>query len=83
MEPIIFLAGTSEYKILKQIQPLIEQALLHSFQAGYQCGESNAINKQLKEFSEIPDMIEETEKLFERNVKYGSYESVKQLIFED
>jgi hypothetical protein len=83
MKPIIFLAGTPEYKFLKENQPLIEKALLHSFQIGYQCGESNAINNQLKEVTDIGDMIEETEKLFERNVKYGTLDSVKHLILED
>ena len=83
MKPIIFLAGTPEYKFLKENQPLIEKALLHSFQIGYQCGESDAINNQLKESIEIPDMIEKTEKLFERNVKYGTLDSVKHLTFED
>ena len=83
MKSIIFLAGTPEYKFLKENQPLIEKALLHSFQIGYQCGESDAINNQLKESIEIPDMIEKTEKLFERNVKYGTLDSVKHLIFED
>ena len=83
MKPIIFLAGTPEYKFLKENQPLIEKALLHSFQIGYQCGESDSINNQLKESIEIPDMIEKTEKLFERNVKYGTLDSVKHLIFED
>ena len=83
MKPIIFLAGTPEYKFLKENQPLIEKALLHSFQAGYQCGEINAITHQLKEVTDIGDMIEETEKLFERNVKYGSYDVIKHIILED
>jgi hypothetical protein len=83
MESIIFLAGTPEYKILKEIQPLIKQALLHSFQAGYQCGEWNVIDKGLKESSEIPDMIEDTERIFEKYLNDGRYKSVIKLIIED
>ena len=83
MKPIIFLAGTPEYKFLKENQTLIEKALLHSFQVGYQCGESNAINHQLKEVTDIGDMIEVTEKLFERNVRYGVDDVIKQIIIED
>ena len=73
MKPIIFLAGTPEYKILKEIQPLIKQELLHSFQAGYQCGEWNVVDKGLKESSEILDMLENTERFFKLYLNDDNY----------
>lgn len=84
MKPIIFLAGTPEYKILQELKPTIKQAIFDAFSSGYFNGEFHAIMSKSKEPSSQEVINEITLKAMKGDVPYDIDSAiVRYLIIED